>query len=342
MLQCSVLAFAFFLPMQASRRSPTQKNPEVQRVAAIRGNEILLDDIAKIVGNDARFTKHLEQVRIGTAPTGRLARWLTQREIRNALRVANLDPDELAWTGARRVEIFAANSLVSSEEIIKSADTVIRALMQAEGEKDAQWSVVSHITDVVIPTPRSGKELVARLPSGRLGRSTAVVIVDILVDGKKVRQVALSFKLKRFREVLVALKNLKSGDGFVAENVMTKRVDIARSIQPANASPLTKLSQTRDRVARGPIRTGRIIYEKDLAMPMVIFKGDLVTVVAVVGNVRVTARGIAKKSAAIGQRIPVVIQKQKSLIPVEGIVYGTGLVIVSTGTGKSLPSRPRR
>lgn len=338
----AILSGLLFLPIQApaSKGAPeAQKKPTVskkapatislRRSARVPGTRILLGDIAKVESKDTDYARYLKSLPVGATPRSRWARWITRSAIQTSLRLQKIDLDRLTFRGKDRVEVTAELDQIPADEFVKQAEIAVKALLEDQGEKDAAWALTTRLRPIVIPRPREGYQLLARPDGSKAQINYARFLVDVKVDGEVVQKVQVAFKVSRFRRVLVTRLPVKPGEDYTNDNTEVRRVDIARLSLPDDMTPLTQLTQTRGRVAARNIRPGRVLFESDLARPYVIKKGEVVTVIAKVGKIRITAEGEAQKAGGVGDRIPVIVQRENGQITVQAEVLGAGVVTVT-------------
>jgi len=320
------------VPLAKGSQAVTKKAPatvSLRRSARVPGTHVLLGDIAKVECKDKDYARYLASIRVGATPKSRWARWITKSAIQTALRLQKVAIDRLTFTGKDRVEVMAELDQIPADALVKQAEIAVKALLEDQGEKDAAWALTTRLRPIVIPRPREGYQLLARPDGSKAQQNYARFLVDVKVDGEVVQKVQVAFKLSRFRRVLVTRLPLKPGEEYTAENTEVRRVDIARLSLPTDMVPMTQLTQTRGRVAARNIRPGRVLFETDLARPHVVKKGEVVTVIAKVGKIRITAEGEAQKAGGVGDRIPVIVQREKSNITVQAEVLGAGVVTVT-------------
>ncbi len=315
-----------FLPPQEKVKKP-QKNQtpritlQLLREAKIRGNTILLGDIARIQCRDRLLREKLEETQLGPAPVGNWARWISPKEILGNLVRLNLEPSSIKIKGYRRVQVFAALERIPVQEIIQAAETTLRASLAKQHESDATWRIMGKPRSVTVPIGRKSRVLQAKLPSGKVGSNSAFIRVDILVDDKIVSSVPLTFQIRRFGEAVVLLRDMKRGEPIDASMLTTKRVEI----KEATLDPFQKINQLTDLVASRNLRQGAILTKGDVQKPFVIRRGEIITVVAATGTVKVTTRGIAQKDGVKGATIPVLLVGKRE--PIFTTVYGVGIVL---------------
>jgi flagella basal body P-ring formation protein FlgA len=155
-----------------------------------------------------------------------------------------------------------------------------------------------------------------------MSRATAVVEVDVMVDGKKWKTLPLQFQLTHFAPMVRTTGSLRAGTLLGPENL-----EVVREKQMSATDFLAhKLEDVTGMVARRDLKTGQSLGLLDFGPPAVIHRGELVTVVLTKGNVKVTAKAIATQDAPQGETLTLV--NPTSGAKLRGIATAPGLVVV--------------
>lgn len=303
--------------------------------ARVRGRRILLGDVARIETPDRSLAVRLSAVSLGPAPRGRWARWIAPSEVVEAAERTGVPKQRIRLLGAPRVQVSAIQQRIEPDEILRAAEEVLRALLRDEGETDATWEPLARPAPAIVPAGRSSNELVAALPSGRLKPASAFFRVDVKVDGETAASVPVSFRLHRYRDALVLVRPVARGEPLTPEVLGIRRLDVAGRPSPPFRSP----DDVAGLVAARDLRAGTVLGPGDLTKPAVVRKGDLVTVVAVSGHVKITTRGFAQRDGAKDDVIPVRIGAKRT--PIFGRVFGTGIVVVTPPRRTRIERRAR-
>ena len=117
----------------------------------------------------------------------------------------------------------------------------------------------------------------------------------------------------RVTEILTYARSLTSGEVVQPQDVVWSKVQshLVPSDAPADAAGAI------GQAARRPLRQGSAVSAHDLSPPMVMRKGEIVTVVYLADGVELTAQGRAGADAALGQVVEIVnIDSKKSITAV--------------------------
>ncbi len=309
---------------------PAPKAPaalvEIEPTALCRGRRVLLRDIAKVKASDTTLGNRLLDTDLGRPPAEGWLKVIRREEIREAIREAGIDPARVRLAGSPETEIRSRCVLVTAEQIEDAAELVLRATAARLEKEEVEWSILRHARACRVPAGRRGVDLTALLRHGRLDRDQAVLDVSVRVDGETVKTVPVAFRLRRFRKVLVTLAPLRRGEPLDRGKVALKRVDVSRFF----GTPLEDLSQVKGKVAARMLSSGEVLRLMDLKNPELVRKGDLVTMVAVRGNLRITVKGVARTGGSLGELVMVMNPSSRRIV--QGKVVGVGVVeAISSG-----------
>ncbi|MEE8398746.1 MAG: flagellar basal body P-ring formation chaperone FlgA [Desulfobacterales bacterium] len=112
-----------------------------------------------------------------------------------------------------------------------------------------------------------------------------IAMVD--VDGVVVNEVKLSAWVDVFAPVVCAARNLKKGAILRKDDVYLERKNVSR--QPANT--VTDADKTVGLLVKNSIKQGTSLKEWMLEKAPILNKGDLVTILAQIGSIRITVPG---------------------------------------------------
>lgn len=292
---------AFAAPPEAPDAAPGA-TVELQESGIARGRRLQLGDIAAVGAADEELADRLRRLDLGLPPAEGWGRRVPRALIEIAIREAGIDPGGVAFSGAPEAEVFSRSALVQPEEIEHAAELVLRSALALLGGQDMEWQLVRRPAPRRVPAGRMGVDLTARLRNGRPGRDQALVDVTIRVDGETEAVIPVMFAIRRYREVLVCAVSIPAGGALDQGRVGLQRVDLARYF----GEPLEDPALIAGKIAARNLPAGSVLSALDVKEPEVVRKGEMVTMVAARGNLKVTARGIAVQGGALGEVIRLV------------------------------------
>lgn len=118
-------------------------------------------------------------------------------------------------------------------------------------------------------------------------------------------------------------REMASGEPVTADDIVLVRVARSQLLSATITDPL----EIEGRVAKRKLKPGVALRTGDLAKPLVVRKGDAVTIVYEAPGISLSARGKALKDGAAGDTIE--IENAMSKKKVEAVVTGAGSVSVS-------------
>lgn len=288
---------------------------------SVRGLDVTLADLCEIspLGPDAVA---IGQIVFGPAPTNGHARTLQRAEIVQSLAAAGRDIATIKFEGATEIVVQGVVVDVDSTEILAAATGALQALLAVEGG-DVEFEAPARLRQVQAPPGRRSQELSARVRGNKTNPESAIVDVDVLVDGTSQKKIPVQFKLQRYRPVLKAIGTIRSGTPLGPDNLVVAR----EAVTQTSGLFLDSFAQVEGQVAARNLQPQQRVMLGDVSPPALVHKGDIVTVVLTRGRVKVTAKAMANHDAPLTGRITLTnVQTRASL---SGVVTGPGLVEVN-------------
>lgn len=315
----STIATLFCVACALLGDDPDKIELRIRPTAMVRGMDVRVGDFCDVlpVGRDALTIAELS---LGPAPVLGYARTFSRTELLQALAKGGFTPASVKFEGASEAVVQTIGVDVAHTELLDAASTALRAVLDLEGG-DTEFETPTNVRRVQAPPGRKSQELLARVRSGKTSLSSAVVDVDIQVDGESFRRVPVTFKLTRFQQVLRTIGPIREGTQLGPHNL-----ELAREAVPQAASLQLGTFQAVDgMVAARDLQGGRRLLLSDSAPPAAVHRGETVTVVVNSGRIKVSARAIANHDAPIGGHVTLTNPDSKRQI--SGIVMSHGLVV---------------
>jgi flagella basal body P-ring formation protein FlgA len=136
-------------------------------------------------------------------------------------------------------------------------------------------------------------------PAARLGKNS--LTVAILVAGKEEGRVRLNGDLLLYGNVVCTTRKLDRHQRLAASDLTVVRREIG-SLDPAF---LHRPEEAVGRQPKSSLQAGAILYRHQLDTPLLVKRGERVTIMAQSGEVMVTVPGQARDNGAAGERIRV-------------------------------------
>ncbi len=154
--------------------------------------------------------------------------------------------------------------------------------------------------DPAVARGELGHRIVSLVPERFLGRRYLTVIYT--VDGRDQLKVKMSGDVHRYGNVLCAASRLSRGMTLEKDQIITKYRDITslgRDL-PHNPEEIT------GKVAKTTLRPGKIIYSHNLEKKKLVIRGEMVSIIAGSGPLKVSAPGeVEHNGGALGETVKV-------------------------------------
>ncbi|MFM1870752.1 MAG: flagella basal body P-ring formation protein FlgA [Planctomycetota bacterium] len=320
MIAFASITLAAFAAFGGGDGNPDKIEIRVKTTAMVRGVDVRVGDLCEIlpVGREA---VEIAQLTLGRAPVQGYSRSVGRNELLQALVKGGYAPENITFDGASEAMVQTILVDVSNTEMVEAARAALTAVIELEGG-DVEIEIPTAIRRVQAPPGRRSQELVARVRGGQTGIASAVVDVDVQVDGESYKRLPITFKLTRFQQVLRTVGPVREGSPLGPQNL-----ELAREAVPQGSNLLlTSFEAIDGMVAARDLQSGRRLMLADTAPPAAIHRGETVTVIADSGRIKVSSRAVANHDAPIGGRIT--LTNPDSNRRIVGIVVAAGTVVV--------------
>ena len=287
---------------------------------AVRGLDMTIGELCELVPSDGAALA-LAQIKFGTAPSAGHGRTISRTEILQTIARAGVDVATFKVEGADETVVQTLTIEVQGQEMLEAATAALQAQLAVEGG-DVEYTPPERLRHLQAPPGRRSQELRARVRDTRTGPNSAVVDVEILVDGDCWKKVPVQFRLQRYHRILKTTGTLRAGTPLGPDTLVVAR----EPMDQASGLYLDRLEQIEGMLAARNLQAGARITLGDIAPPAIVRKGDIVTVVLTKGRVKVTARAMANHDAPLGGRV--VLTNTQSRNTLTGVVQAPGLVVV--------------
>ncbi len=300
---------------------PTKPDLRVKPATTVRGLHVTVGDLCEITPTNAQ-TLSISQLRFGPAPMNGFSRAVTRADLIQSLVANGVQLQTVTVSGSDEVLVQGVAIDVPQQDMLDAATTSLQALLTVEGG-DVEIEEPRRVRYVKAPPGRVSQDLRARVRGNKSNLTSAVVDVEIIVDGEVFKTVPLRYKLQRFQQVLKTTGTVAKDQPLGPENITLSREPMAQ----ATGMFLGDMDQVAGMCARRNLRANQRLTLGDIAPPALIHRGDIVTVVLTRGRVKVTAKAIADEDAPLAGRIR--LTNMSSRTQLTGTVYGPGLVLIN-------------
>jgi flagella basal body P-ring formation protein FlgA len=268
--------------------------------AVVNGERILLSQVASITGPDPQLVTRLGKIDLGKAPLPGRKRVIESRHIVMRMNKSTGGlPEEIGLELPRQLEISRKAVRVSKAKIEKiAADWVLERVPWAL--ENVRVVKVQTSSDIVLPQGRLSYRVKSPGTVDFLG--TIALSIEFSVDDRPVKRAWVTLNLEVIAPVVVVRRPLGRHQPIDAEDVAV----VLRDLTKLPAGVFTDTAEVIGMRARRSLY-GSTVLRKDLVeVPPLVKRGDLVTIVAEMGVLRITARGEVKDRGGRGERISVI------------------------------------
>ena len=288
----------------------------------VQRDEIVLGDLGPIEG-DEPLASRLRQLRLGPAPLAGTSQRLDGETLRSRLRTAQVDLAKVQILLPDRIVITRAFQLVPASAIVEAVkrEALLR-LGAGAGETASPLALVpaGRVDDLRVPTGEVFLD--ARAHEGPVGSAFMAATVLVRVNGRDYQTLSLTFRVGRYRQVVVAARPLEPKTVLGAADF---RIDSVSSTElPVDALPA--ISDPGDLEVLRPVKSGEVITPRMLRQKIAVKRGEIVTLILEGRGFRITTQGQAVEDARRGDSVRVVNVTSKR--DVLGKVEGPGIVRV--------------
>ncbi|EIW15958.1 MULTISPECIES: flagellar basal body P-ring formation chaperone FlgA [Pelosinus] len=266
----------------------------------VNGAAISLGQVAKISGDDEKINQELRQLKIGDAPAPGSSFVLTKEIITMRLAAAGIDLASVMWSIPDRVTVIGDSQVISAQTLI---DKGINAIRDQVGPNvkydDLHIFYVGREQEVTAPVGTVA--LAASLPYGIRYNTPTTIIISVSVDGQAVTKVSLRFKVNLYRQVTVAARQVNAREIFTEDDLRYERMDTGQIA----AGFITDKNKILGLMARRLITPGMVISDSMVNKPVIVKRGNMVTLTAFIGTIEVITSGQALQDGYENQLIRV-------------------------------------
>lgn len=214
--------------------------------------------------------------------------------------------------------VAASTDYQPHPQIIHEVKSFLVQHMQALGE-DVQVGV--NPPDHRLRLPRCTVPLRVFSANGKVEPGSVTVGVRCLKP--KPWTIYVSSHVRLYMEVATAARSLQRGHQLSRQDLVMKRMDVAS----LRAGYITDSTVELGKILRRPMRTGAVVYVRNLETKDLVERGDRVSIQAQAPDFQISMEGVALDSGGKGERIQVRNVQSKRIV--EGQIVDVGTVRVS-------------
>jgi flagella basal body P-ring formation protein FlgA len=215
--------------------------------------------------------------------------------------------------GAERVVLERPGRALSQDEILLA----LRAALRSQGLEEEDEVELPGFVPPMVPEAAfvqlALEGAVLDPPGARFAATLAV-----MAEGMPTQRLRLAGRVVRTAPMLVATRRLTAGEVIDAEDVRLIRVPASR-LRPGAAQAVEAVL---GQALRRPAAAEQPLLLADLAQPMVIERGQTVTMLYEIPGMTLSAQGRAMASAPRGGTVPVMNLSSRTVVQAEAVARG--------------------
>jgi flagella basal body P-ring formation protein FlgA len=333
---------------------------------------VRLGDVADIVADDSRRAQQLADLILMPAPAPGTERFLSKRELQDLLAAYGEDLNQVRFSGNERVRLEAAapklpsedssnvdinhearrrsamsqtsakqnaSLLPSTKQIQKLNGEIERAIREhvsARSGQSAAWRIAFDIDERYLPQFQGAMSpLVCKGGSAPWTGQQRFIISFATAKGDA--NVPVYADVAQPEPIVTANRAIERGETITAADLELQFVSDAPVVSGQRVAVKTVDELVGLEAAR-TIQPGEVIYSDQVQAPLLVKRGDAITVTAQGGGIRVRTTARARQDGARGELIEVEALETKERYDVR--VVGAGEAAVFSTAGAQLARRP--
>ena len=285
--------------------------------AMVQGDTLHLRDVARITPQSA--AQKWGAVRLFQVPDYGSVRTYRTSTLKAYVLQQAAQGQEFEWGGAKHVSVRREGQLVSQQEMVQLVQEYIRKRL--DRPEVASFSFESSRVPQPFTLPNDDWECEV-VPSSSHVLSARRFNLLFRQQGRLVHRGTVSGRIRAEAEVVTARRDVDRGHVLQASDVQVQRHRLSRLDDPVFESS----AAVGKRVTRS-VRSGQALDHSVLAAPILVNRGNPVTLQAVKGPLRITAKGVAQEDGGLQDTIRV--ENARSGKEVFGTVVGRDTVRVN-------------
>lgn len=292
---CLLLCLYIFPAAHAGAMTVT-----VAEEAVVRGPLITLGELAEISGADADTVSRMEQLSLGSAPPPGGSLVLTDKLLAMRLASAGARYGDIVWQVPAKIKVTTGSQQLSGSILTAAAIAAIKdKIGQSLNETDL--SIVPAVPAPDVTLPQGDVFLSVDLPYGVRYTTPTVARINIMLDHQLYNRRNVSFDVKHYQSVVVADKLIDKNQILLPQDLRYERMDTSK-LSPGYFTDIGKVAGL---MVRRSLTPGAIVNNRSLQRPVVVKRGNHVTILARVGDIEVQTAGQAMQDGGAGDMIRV-------------------------------------
>jgi flagella basal body P-ring formation protein FlgA len=284
---------------------------QVRARCQARRTIVSLGDVAEVSAADAAEKEKLSQIELFPAPPPGQQRILRARELQDLLCSRGVSSAELRLSGASQVIVGvpgeparAAEPRTVSASAMKRAERAVSEaivkFLETQVSADETWQVDARLTDAQARlVPADGQRIVVR--GGEPPWTGAQQFEVTGSDAAGAASFAVPASVERLPPVVVAVKAVGRGDTLRSTDLKLQRAEAGAD----RAGAFHAIEDVVGTEATQAIAAGAILQASLVRSPVMVRRGEVVTVYSRAAGIRIRVTARAREDAALGELVTV-------------------------------------
>ncbi len=270
-----------------------------------------LGDIAEISGGTRSQRVALASLRLGVSPPVGGVKRVSFEEIRRAVLRSAVDVREVVFKVPSVILIRNAGTRVSAGRIYYA---VLRYLSKVIPLRRSEYKVkLLPVPPVVVSSKRVTVEVINGRTDNWFVGGKRFFTVGFFHRGRLLRAMNVGVEVFFLQRIVIANRLIKWRQIIRSSDVKVYKSWVTRWHKGVSSASLVV-----GKMATRTILPGTVITEQMIDVPPVIHRGDIVRIVSIVGKIVVVAKGKARQSGKVGEKI--IVRNLTSHRDVQGVV----------------------
>ena len=283
-------------------------NVTVADESMVPGPRVTLGEVAEfqvLNSAGAALAEQLARIDLGLAPAPGQIVTLRRGQLEQRLNASGLNLGEAGWSLPAELRLVGQGQALS-EGVLRQA--LENYLADLEPYRSGRFELAS-LSFGQLPTLPPGRAAYRFVPQSSANPTHLTGTFFFAVDGREVGRSRVTAQIDLYVPALVAATNLARGQVLTERDLTLATIPYAQA-KGSFTAPEIAVGQT----LKNNLAAGEPLRDRYLAKSVVVRRGDMVTIVAQQGGLRVTASGQARQDGALGETISVVNVNSKKVI----------------------------
>ncbi|QDV25054.1 flagellar basal body P-ring formation chaperone FlgA [Aureliella helgolandensis] len=292
---------------------------------ACQGDVVHLRELVEVAAGKSSTIDRVLEMPMGPAPRAGAAQVWYSQDVLKHLELRGVHPASIRWTGSDQARLERVQSsehqvmasmtpaFVQERTVRQAAELVEQALSEyltlKTGER-TDWRITAHI-----PTPHvssmSSRRNIVGVGGGSepwLGEQQFVIQVRY---GDEVKNLSIMATVEFPPMIVAAKRPLRRDEVLTADALMYEALP---KNSKADVEYFTDMDQVLGKQMRRSLSTGLPLSDEFLGDPIVVSRGEIVTIECVAGGITVSTQGRAMGGGAIGDLVEVEMAGRRKLL----------------------------